>query len=74
MEENLDINNKSNKEISDNTTQNNSEEIKEPKSEKISIWIQIMTILKVIMLLKLLKKMKLILPPNLSQNPKKNFQ
>ena len=34
MEENLDINIKSNKEISDNTTQNNSEEIKEPKSEK----------------------------------------
>ena len=34
MEENLDINNNSNKEISDKTTQNNSAETKEPKSEK----------------------------------------
>jgi hypothetical protein len=34
MEENLDLNNKVNKEISDNTAQKNSEEIKEPKSEK----------------------------------------
>ena len=34
MEENLDINNNSNKEISDKTTQNNSVETKEPKSEK----------------------------------------
>ena len=35
MEENLDINNQVNKKISDNTTQSNSEEIKEPKSEKV---------------------------------------
>ena len=35
MEENLDKNNKVNKEISDNTTKSNSEEIKEPKSEKV---------------------------------------
>jgi len=35
MEENLDINNKINKEISDNTTKSNSEKIKEPKSEKV---------------------------------------
>ena len=34
MEDNLDINNKVNKEISDNTFQKNSEELKEPKSEK----------------------------------------
>ncbi len=34
MEENLDINNEVNKEISDNTTKSNSEEIKSPKSEK----------------------------------------
>ena len=50
MEENLDKNNEFNKEISDNTTKSNSEEIKEPKSEKLSTWIQIM----VILLLKLL--------------------
>ena len=35
MEENLDKNNKINKEISDNTTKSNSEEIKESKSEKV---------------------------------------
>ncbi len=35
MEENLDKNNKVNEEISDNTTKSNSEEIKEPKSEKV---------------------------------------
>ena len=35
MEENLDNNNEVNKEISDNTTNSNSEEIKEPKSEKV---------------------------------------
>jgi len=35
MEENLDKNNQKNKEISDNTTKSNSEEIKSPKSEKI---------------------------------------
>jgi hypothetical protein len=34
MEENLDINNKANNEIPDNSTQKNFEEIKEPKSEK----------------------------------------
>ena len=34
MEENLDKNNEVNKEISDNTTKSNSEEIKGPKSEK----------------------------------------
>ena len=34
MEENLDINNKVNKEISDNSTKSNSEEIKEQRSEK----------------------------------------
>ena len=34
MEENLDINNEINKELSDNTTKSNSEEIKEPRSEK----------------------------------------
>ena len=37
MEENLDKNNKVNKEISDNTTKSNSEEIKEPKSEVLDI-------------------------------------
>ena len=35
MEENLDKNNEVNKEISDNTTKSNTEEIKEPKSEKV---------------------------------------
>ncbi len=35
MEENLDINNEVNKEISDNTTRLNSEKIKEPESEKV---------------------------------------
>ena len=35
MEENLDKNNGVNKEISDNTTKSNSEELKEPKPEKI---------------------------------------
>ena len=35
MEENLDKNNEVNKEISDNTTKSNSEEIKGPKSEKV---------------------------------------
>jgi len=35
MEENLDKNNEDNKEISDNTTKSNTEEIKEPKSEKV---------------------------------------
>ena len=35
MEENLDKNNELNKEISDNTTKSNSEEIKGPKSEKV---------------------------------------
>ena len=35
MEENLDKNNEVNKEISENTTKSNSEEIKEPKSEKV---------------------------------------
>ena len=35
MEENLDKNNKLNKEIPDNTTKSNSEEIKVPKSEKV---------------------------------------
>ncbi len=35
MEENLNKNNKVNAEISDNTTKSNSEEIKEPKSEKV---------------------------------------
>ena len=35
MEENLDKNNDVNKEISDNTTKSNTEEIKEPKSEKV---------------------------------------
>ena len=36
MEENLDKNNEINKEISDKTTKSNSEEIKEPKSEKVT--------------------------------------
>ena len=36
MEENLDKNNEVNKEISDNTTKSNTEEIKEPKSEKVN--------------------------------------
>ena len=35
MEENLDLNNGINKEISENTTKSNSEEIKVPKSEKV---------------------------------------
>ena len=35
MEENLDKNNEVNKEIYDNTTKTNSEEIKGPKSEKV---------------------------------------
>ena len=35
MEENLDKNNNLNKEIPDNTTKSNSEEIKVPKSEKV---------------------------------------
>ena len=35
MEENLDKNNEVNKEISDNTTNSNSEEIKRLKSEKV---------------------------------------
>ncbi len=35
MEENFDKNNEFNKEISDNTTKSNSEEIKGPKSEKV---------------------------------------
>ena len=35
MEENFDKNNEVNKEISDNTTKSNFEEIKEPKSEKV---------------------------------------
>ena len=35
MEENLDNNNEVNKEISDNTTKSNSEELKGPKSEKV---------------------------------------
>ena len=35
MEENLDKNNEVNKEISDNTTKSNTEEIKKPKSEKV---------------------------------------
>ena len=35
MEENLDKNNEVNKELSDNTTKSNSEEIKRPKSEKV---------------------------------------
>ena len=35
MEENLDKNSEVNKEISENTTKTNSEEIKEPKSEKV---------------------------------------
>ena len=35
MEENLDKNNEVNKEISDNPTKSNSEEIKVPKSEKV---------------------------------------
>ena len=35
MEENLDKNNEANKEIFDNTTKPNSEEIKGPKSEKV---------------------------------------
>ena len=35
MQENLDKNNEGNKEISDNTTKQNSEVIKEPKSEKV---------------------------------------
>ena len=35
MEENLDKNNEVNKEISDNTTKSNTEEIEEPKSEKV---------------------------------------
>ena len=35
MEENLDKNNEVYKEISDNTTKSNTEEIKEPKSEKV---------------------------------------
>ena len=37
MEENLDINSKVNKEISESTSQKNPEEIKEPKSEKINM-------------------------------------
>ena len=35
MEENLGKNNEINKEITDNTTKSNSEEIKGPKSEKV---------------------------------------
>ena len=35
MEENLDKNNEVNKEIPDNTTKSNSDEVKEPKSEKV---------------------------------------
>ena len=53
MEENLDKNKEVNKEISDNTTKTNSEEIKKPKSEKV-IDMNIMAFLKVILLLKLL--------------------
>ena len=37
MEENLEPNNKTTNEISDNTTKSNSEEIKEPKSEVLDI-------------------------------------
>ncbi len=37
MEENLDINNKVSNEKSDNTTKSNSEEIKEPRSEKDTV-------------------------------------
>ena len=37
MEENLELNNKATKEISDNATKSNSEEIKEPKSEVLDI-------------------------------------
>ena len=37
MEENLEPNNKATNEISDNATKSNSEEIKEPKSEKLDI-------------------------------------
>ena len=37
MEENFDKNNEFNKEISDNTTKSNSEEIKEPRSEKDTV-------------------------------------
>ena len=36
MEENLDKNNEVNKEISENTTKSNSEEIKESKTEKVT--------------------------------------
>ena len=46
MQENLDKNNEVNKEISDNTTKSNSEEIKEPNQKKLSTWIQIMVILQ----------------------------
>ena len=39
MEENLDKNIEINKEISDNTTKSNSEEIKDLNQKKLSIWI-----------------------------------
>jgi len=61
MEENLDKNNKVNKEISDNTTKSNPEEIKEPKSEKVIN----MDINNCDSATKVVIKMKLILPKNL---------
>ena len=39
MEEKLDKNNEVKKEISDNTTKSNSEEIKDLNQKKLSIWI-----------------------------------
>ena len=48
MEENLDINNEVNKEIAENTTKSNDEEIKNLDQKKISKWIKIMAVLKVI--------------------------
>ena len=51
MEENLDINNKVNNEKSENTTKSNSEEIKEPRSEKklLKMW-------KMIFYMKIMRK------------------
>ena len=74
MEENLDKNNKVNNEISDNTTKSNSEEIKGPKSEKVINMDINKGNSESNSASKVVIKMKLILLPNLLQNPKKNFQ
>ena len=74
MEENLDKNNEADKEIFDNTTKSNSAETKEPKSEKV-ISMEINNgNSESNSASKLLKEMKLILPPKLLLNHKKNPQ